>query len=223
MTRLRSGVKSLFQGSPFKTLFFAYGMVESIFYLWFLHARSRVQKPQKLKAADDYHDRWKLFDRLKATDNNRPPYSFFREWVEPTPVEKVGREDVKRWLSWAFFDTTLEEVILCGNSSELELMANNLENGLGIKFPAGSTGVPLILLNLDPVVAIHRPFVHYVATTCLGLVSKFNLMLRRFSRHRQDFITYWIRAGDDSTLDPVIFIHGVGIGLATYLPFRKIA
>jgi len=141
-----------------------------------------------------------------------------REWFDPVPLEKVGRDDIMRWLSWAFFDKTLEEV-LSDSGEELEEMTAHLETGLGFRFPTGSTGAPVILLNLDPVIAKHRPFLHYTVTYFLGFAMTVNLHLKRFRRYRHASTTYWIREGAQVGLRPLIFIHGVGIGLATYLPF----
>jgi hypothetical protein len=176
------------------------------------------------KVQEDPKARIKLFNRIGNAHLGRP-FGFMHEWFHPTPIEMVGRDDVKRWLSWAFFDSTLEEILQSESAIQLEEMTGRLEGGMGVNFHPGSTGAPLILLNLDPVVAMHRPFIHYAAMTCIQFASRISLKCMRFHRFRHNSgsysASYWIRKGQDDQLDPLIFIHGVGLGLAVYQPFRK--
>lgn len=83
--------------------------------------------------------------------------------------------------------------------------------------------------TLDPIKYKHRPLLVYLATH--GLINEalgyFLLrVLLGFRRHRADHIIYWHRPGAPSAAavaatqqPPLVFVHGIGLGLAMYYHF----
>ena len=79
--------------------------------------------------------------------------------------------------------------------------------------------------TLDPIKYKHRPLLVYLATH--GLINEalgyFLLrVLLGFRRHRADHITYWHRPGAAvaaTQQPPLVFVHGIGLGLAMYYHF----
>ena len=96
-------------------------------------------------------------------------------------------------------------------------------------FPDTRTGVKSYKLNLEDIPSYYRPFVYYVAIYLMDVLASLVLTLLKFKKKvqgkdkYQDGLVYWVREkgqkfhSNDEV--PIVFIHGIGIGLATYLRF----
>ena len=160
------------------------------------------------------------------------PYSFLREWFSVPHLSHVSRMDLKMWLAWAVFDRQFEEIVSPAAMSELEAMIADGERELGITVPLTVSGEvvrpPAMRLNVDRVKADHRPLVYYIATGIMGFAGDAFLYFLGFRRERIGPVFFWVRlasasrhstgefAIDEDT--PLVFVHGVGMGLATYIP-----
>eukprot|EP00899_Mesostigma_viride_P009905 jgi/Mesvir1/18916/Mv18903-RA.1 len=244
-----------------------YAVGDLWFFLWFQRALRRAQRihhppdvsmERRMKV-------WKYISECHPPGEK--PFQFLDGWFHPVPLEALGRDNLKVWLAWALFDRRLSQV-----SSEaaerLEEIVTEIEQKRGIHFRA--TPIPhrarLYCLNLDPVIAQHRPLVYYAATSAMDLASDAMLYVMGFRRHTVGGISYWFlpcdrtksprtpgRAGsresalpgepgsnkktdevevdvgaegaEDASSDeqqrPIVFVHGVGVGLVTYLPFVR--
>lgn len=87
---------------------------------------------------------------------------------------------------------------------------------------------PPIAFGSSPLMVHHKPLPFELALTCAR--SGANLIFlalgyrRRWMPTPEGWIQYWFfspRAGVDSALLPCVFIHGVGLGAAPYLPFLE--
>ena len=80
-------------------------------------------------------------------------------------------------------------------------------------------------LNLDPIQYSHRPFVYYAAIALLQQMCGFVLLACGFEQSKCEGISYWWRPSSSSLpqsegtemQEPLLFFHGIGIGLAPYL------
>ena len=81
-------------------------------------------------------------------------------------------------------------------------------------------------LNLDPIEFSHRPLLYYVAIHVLQQGCALILRGAGFERGTVEGISYWWRDSSSSLpkslshrslQDPLLFFHGIGIGLAPYL------
>jgi pimeloyl-ACP methyl ester carboxylesterase len=99
----------------------------------------------------------------------------------------------------------------------------------------------LQMLPLDPVPALHRPLCVYLLASLLDLGSDCFIWSCGFRRHRVGCMSFWVRRGDppppwrgaeggagrwrkqtaSKPEPPLVFVHGVGLGLVTYLPFLR--
>eukprot|EP00121_Abeoforma_whisleri_P003731 Awhi_evm1s3359 len=90
----------------------------------------------------------------------------------------------------------------------------------------------LIRLNLDPCTSQHRAFIYYAVTTSMdSLCDLWLYYYYGFRRFSEGPLSYWHLKRECNTngnnndksqeLLPIVFVHGVGIGLSQYLPFLR--
>jgi pimeloyl-ACP methyl ester carboxylesterase len=73
-------------------------------------------------------------------------------------------------------------------------------------------------LTIDPPAIFHRPFVYYVAVRVIDLLCRLLLQLLGFVRKTDGTLPFYMRTGP-SKLPAIVFFHGLGIGLISYIPF----
>ncbi|KAF9944495.1 hypothetical protein BGZ70_004592 [Mortierella alpina] len=166
---------------------------------------------------------------------------------QPARFEDIGRVNMLRWMAWAFWAAPYEEVFQSPSAvQELNQMVDTIESVKKVKFTKGfNPDVDCIRMCLDPVIASHRPLIYYVllwaANVIVGLL--FNLVgLTRYDTtldKSHEFessepsrpstkaagearpipdLAYWYRTPVHPDNDiPLVFIHGVGIGLVQYV------
>ncbi|CAF1681055.1 unnamed protein product, partial [Adineta ricciae] len=75
---------------------------------------------------------------------------------------------------------------------------------------------------LDPVRVIFRPLAFYFVTDTIvnGILAKWNLSLRGYRFVQVGHLQFWTfcQEGNENE-EPIIFFHGIGVGLLTYQPF----
>lgn len=116
---------------------------------------------------------------------------------------------------------------------EINTYIQEIEDTLGFVFPqvaVGEISRNRMRLHYDPVLAYSKPLWYYAGVQSLDFLSDMILRSIGFTRKKAGVLSYWIlnneaigNAGGDSNRDkseaPLMFIHGVGIGLATYITF----
>ncbi|KAG0193600.1 hypothetical protein DFQ28_004267 [Apophysomyces sp. BC1034] len=145
------------------------------------------------------------------------------------------------WLAWAFFTLPLEDVLDDDMSrKELHGLIDRFEERYDIQFESGyNDEVIAFRVNLDPVVAYHRPLAFYTVIMagtylhglCLQMwgMTKYGPEARSFMPWNvlepiqplyegTQRLSYWFRDGNRNK-KPVVFVHGVGAGLMCYAKF----
>lgn len=104
-------------------------------------------------------ERRTLVDRVNA--DVADPERYIRGWFKGARIEEIGREDVKTYLAWAFFDRDWggEED---EDEDEIEEYAREIESMLGKDFPPGKRMAKPLRLTLDPVNMLHRSLLWYL-------------------------------------------------------------
>ncbi|KAF9165580.1 hypothetical protein DFQ26_009775 [Actinomortierella ambigua] len=232
--------------------------MELLFYFQFWRRLSQAQKVDRVvKGVGSRQGRQELFQRCMETVGSGDGC---KRWVEtwfdtgrtaqPARFEEIGRENMIQWLAWAFWAAPLEEVeVLPDDMAELCSMMDRIEKEKDVQFAPGfNPNVDCIRLNLDPVVASHRPLIYYALVWIANLISGFVFNLLGFTRfegaldraHRIKVrkakhqhpteekekaranydLAYWYRpARDAENKVPLVFIHGIGVGLVQYIHF----
>ncbi|KAF8124976.1 hypothetical protein EV363DRAFT_695178 [Boletus edulis] len=212
-----------------------YAPLEAAFFLCvYLPRRYRLQETAKHPRMSR-EERQALFTRCSACHGsaNYPSGWFFHS-------RNLHRKNVLEWLLWALFSTSMnahwEEW-----EDEIVGYLTTVENVLGQELPDGyNKDTPCMRLTLDPVPMLHRPLLWYLIigiidfVTCLRLYS---LGFRHYSDKRMfqsfpprpltlfsrpssiDGVSYWYLPHRSLTKSPILFLHGIGIGLFPYTSF----
>ncbi|KAI0748753.1 Alpha/Beta hydrolase protein, partial [Daedaleopsis nitida] len=163
-------------------------------------------------------------------------------WFFHCLPENIKRENMTEWLLWALFgshpDGLQEEWM-----EELEAYLSKMEQLIGCKFSVGREEAVKCMKNtLDPVDAVHRPLLWYAIVAFIDTVTGTQMLLSGF-RHYASWkwmlcfpprtlaafsiptphpeLVYWLRPHRSTTKDPILFLHGIGIGLWPYVPFFR--
>ncbi|KAH9019785.1 hypothetical protein EDB84DRAFT_1670685 [Lactarius hengduanensis] len=221
-------------------LFGAYAVIESSFFLLvYLPRRSRLQRDAEHPPRMSRPERDALFHNCA---NSMTPESI-ANWFIRAPGLRVLRDNVADWLLWALFSARSNEV-LEEWEEELDYYISVMGNYVGYPIDRGSIpDMQCFRLTFDPVHMVHRPFIWYMIVGLVDTLTSTSLYLHGFTHHNTrkwfhsfpprpllalfsrpstDTVTnllYWYRPHRSSTKLPILFIHGVGIGMYPYVTF----
>ncbi|KAF1987638.1 hypothetical protein K402DRAFT_392447 [Aulographum hederae CBS 113979] len=211
---------------------------ETCFYLlFFLPYSSYLQRPAVHPTLGSRAERKELFEKCHETIPN--PERYIRGWFKGAPLEEIGRDQVIIFFGWAFLgkDTFDDE-----ESEELEEYVSGLESLIGRPFHPGNGKAKSIRLTLDPVPLQYRSLLWYCTVGVVDLSIFVRLPLSGFRFYRTSLlstlhhlplrpqalltrhhsparhVTYWHRPHTSKTHRPIVFLHGIGIGLHPYIP-----
>ncbi|KFY38600.1 hypothetical protein V495_06464 [Pseudogymnoascus sp. VKM F-4514 (FW-929)] len=213
---------------------------ESLFYLLVYLPMSHAVHSQAMKVeGSNRKQRRDLFNKCVASIID--PVKYVSLWHRGTPIEYIGRENVKEWICWAFMD---KPTWGDDDEEELEEYASALETlfPTGFKFrPGRGPGVQSLRFTLDPVNISHKPLLFYVlgvggADIYAALIMWHHGYQYYATKHwftsfpfrpqtllsphssPAPHISYWYRPHTSQTKRPILYIHGIGI-LHTYGDF----
>jgi len=207
-----------------RSIVIGYCSAEVLFYGWFRRslgfAQIRQHPPATTRERRDAI--WRGIE--ESALEGESPYSFLKTWFGVSTLARISRRELKEWLAWALFDRRFDEIVSPDLCREMEERIAGGEAAFAIVVPDEALEVvpSAMRLNVDPVVAEHRPLVYYAVTSLIRLGADAALRAQGFRRHAVGAVLFWILQGDDEDVQrepPVVFVHGVGVGLATYLPF----
>jgi len=101
--------------------------------------------------------------------------------------------------------------------------------------------VKCMRLTLDPIRVVHRPLLWYIVVAAVDTMTYLRLItsgfrhysnsrlpisfplrpLTIFSRRTRASLPFWYRPHRSETKLPILFLHGIGIGLHPYVPFLQ--
>ncbi|KAL8680854.1 MAG: hypothetical protein Q9186_002973 [Xanthomendoza sp. 1 TL-2023] len=221
-------------------LLVAWAVAETLFFLLvFLPRYFILQRDATHPSPLPRNDRQKLF-RL-CFESVPDAESYLQGWFKGASPLEIRRENVKQFLCWSFLNKGDWGLL---DDPELEDYADQLEIILGRKLPPGKGNATALRLTLDKVPMLHRPLIWYIvcvftvdAITHVYMMSQsfqfYRLPLKRFATvfppqpltllatHTTPArtLSYWHRPHTSKSRLPVLFIHGIGIGLFTYAHF----
>ncbi|CAK4030543.1 Hypothetical predicted protein [Lecanosticta acicola] len=233
--------------------------VEAIFYLFLsIPYRSYLQRDATHPPLKSKQDRQELFSRVVNNTEREQLERHVCFWFKGAKFDEIGREDIKSWVSWAFFEGRTEHL----DDEELEEYVRGLEGMLGRTFQDGKGKAVPLRLTLDPIEMQHRSLLWYLVRIInpntiappvlipvrkmVGIVDLITYVRMWFygyqfyrqslsdfltlfpfrpialtARHRSPakHLTYWLRPHTSKKRLPIVFIHGIGIGLYPYVDF----
>ncbi|KAI0743297.1 hypothetical protein BC629DRAFT_217644 [Irpex lacteus] len=216
-----------------------YALVEATFYLGVYLPRSYLlQQPATHPTPLTRAEREALFAKCFATARDTESAT---GWFHFAPSPDIRRDNLVDWLLWALFSTTTADALVHEWEDELEGYVKTIEKLLGRKLEAGRTaGLECMKVTLDPVVSLHRPFLWYIIVAIVDSCTATILSSKGFKHYTERYwyhhfpprllsyfsapsphpnISYWYRPHLSKTKNPILFLHGIGIGLWPYTPF----
>ncbi|KAI9776636.1 MAG: hypothetical protein M1839_009442 [Geoglossum umbratile] len=232
----------LFKLTPFRIpwVLEAWVILEAAFYiLVYLPRRSYLQNAAIHPKPLNREQRHALFQQCH---NNVPdPERYLSRWFLGAPALEIKRENIKDFFCWAFlnkadYDSGEEE-------EELEEYVGEMEKHLQRKVEEGRGNAKSLRLTLDRVDMLHRSLTWYLCVFVVDMLASMSLLWHSFQyygtpilrppsvfpfrplhllspyRSPSAGLTYWHRPHKSKTRLPILFIHGIGIGLYPYVNF----
>ncbi|PFH55607.1 hypothetical protein XA68_17954 [Ophiocordyceps unilateralis] len=213
--------------------------LEAVFYLLiYLPLKRHLQRAAKHPVPPCRKDRRKLFLRCNVT--NPDPDRYLRKWFRDAPAAEIKRENVKDFFRWAFLNTGDPDPTF---DDELDDYISELEKQLGRRLEPGRGNAKCLRLTLDKVEMLHRSLTWYLCILVVDSIASISLRYHSFEFYRPSLLqilsifpprplaiissyrspgkllTYWHRPHTSETRLPILFIHGIGVGLYPYINF----
>ncbi|KII95108.1 hypothetical protein PLICRDRAFT_120922 [Plicaturopsis crispa FD-325 SS-3] len=164
-------------------------------------------------------------EQLRADDPRAIDFrTVLRTWFGGAPWSHLRRTEVRAWLYWSIFNAPLplNDDLQHAHRVVLNDALDLLQKRSGTIIPDGSNpSVKPMLMTLDKVKVSWRPFGFYVFVAVLNMVLK--IYYTRFCGFRlgcYNGLEYIIRVpkswNQSSGARPLVFVHGLGLGLAQY-------
>ncbi|KAI5802796.1 Alpha/Beta hydrolase protein [Pyronema domesticum] len=221
----------------------AYCAAETAFYfVYYLPRKRNLQRPASHPPRHPYSHRQALFQKCLSTISD--PKSYISGWFHGAPYTSVYRENLAEFLAWGFLDRDTLPEKGSEDWEELEGYVDATEKAMGLELKPGyNPEVKALRLTVDPVRMTHRSLAWYLMISVVDLLTSAGLYFRGFrllptSGWYQIFplrfhaplmslgiaspakdLSYWFKPHRSPTSLPVVFLHGLGVGLYPYVPF----
>ena len=190
-------------------------------------------------------DRKALFH--KCQENIYVLEDYLRGWFLGAALEDIRRENLREFLLWGFFDTRYDpenrNALSILEWEEVEGYINEIEQNLGRPIKEGRGKAICLRLTFDEVYAAYRSLTWYIIIFGVDQYAHFMLSWYGFKHHatKHNSITstfpprpqtllaehqspardlsYWYRPHRANGKKPVVFFHGIGVGLWLYVRF----
>lgn len=116
--------------------------------------RDAVHPPMRSRA-----EREELFRRSITESSSADLEYYICRWFKGAALKDIGREGVKSWLAWAFFEGRIGDDP--DSEQELEEYTKEFERLMGKNFPPGTGKATPSRLTLDPVETCYRSLTWY--------------------------------------------------------------
>ncbi|KAK9804242.1 hypothetical protein WJX72_002946 [[Myrmecia] bisecta] len=201
----------------------SWGLAEVVF---FHRQRARLQESNRrlMYVPDPAHiARTKQrFLQLRRVINFR---AFLSGWFHNAPFEQITRGNVEDFVAYAFYDSTPAN--LSDKARQLTSdFVDACERTWGVSFNPGTSQRVSFMAHLwEPLRVMHKPLVIHLVSEATGKVVHCYLARHGFVSHRHKDLPYWIRQPavprTAAREQPLVFLHGVGFGLALYVQFIR--
>ncbi|KAH7120191.1 hypothetical protein B0J13DRAFT_649674 [Dactylonectria estremocensis] len=211
-------------------------VLKTVFYCaMYLPHNAYLQRGATHPTTASRKDRRKLF--WQCHRNIPDPDRYLQKWFRNAPATEIKRENVKDFFRWAFLNTGDSDP---AHDEELEEYAREIEKLLGRKLEPGHGNAQCLQLTLDKVEMLHRSLAWYLCVFIVNTIASAYMYYHSFDFYRTSFLaifplrpltlfsayccpaktlTYWYRPHQSTTKLPILFIHGIGIGLYPYINF----
>ncbi|KAK0385116.1 hypothetical protein NLU13_7594 [Sarocladium strictum] len=178
----------------------------------------------------------------RCFDNVESPEIYLRGWFLGAELEEIHLENIKEFLLWAFFDrhndlSTDEDSTVVDDVAEF---VEHLEHRIGRRFAPGRGPVKSLRLTFDYIETTYRSLLWYMVIFAVDQLTHLLLLWKGFqyyaapsqhvfpprpqqyvSMHRSpvESLSYWYSPHKSKEKLPLVFFHGIGIGLWVYIEY----
>lgn len=166
-------------------------------------------------------------------------------WLMVSEGECIKRDNVKDFIRWAFFRPGYTWEQDQRNEGEVETYTVEIEKLIGRKLSPGRTDIKGLGQLLNEAGGSHRSLLWYTCVFVVDTTMYCKMLYHGFHFHRTTLsrfftvfpfrpltilaayrsparhLTYWHRRHTSKKRLPVLFIHGIGIGLYPYTSFLR--
>lgn len=220
-------------------------LTELTYYLFIYRPfQSRLAHPAE-HPPDTRHEREALFQRV--LENIPDPEHYLSGWALDADIQEVKRDNVRDFIRWAFADRDhphSDDHV----DAELDGYLQKTESLLSRPLPPGRGAAVPIRLTYDPIETRYRTVIWYLTVGLVDSATHVRMLWNGFQFHAASLLTnllhvfpprplisldrmsrksasdelnYWYRPAIQTgrpTL-PVVFLHGIGIGMYPYVNF----
>ncbi|KAI0539565.1 hypothetical protein GGR58DRAFT_226832 [Xylaria digitata] len=214
-----------------------YSVLDALYAVFIYRPHSRrlkkeAEHPPLLPCAE----RRALF--IRCLDNIPDITSYLQMWFLGAHKSDIRKENVREFISWAFFDRHM------GNETAAELeeideYLAEIEQRIGYSLEPGRGKAKSLRLTLDEIEIRYRSVVWYFVIGIVDLFTHFQLSYQGFQYYAQpkphsrsvvplrlqslfvkrrsiSQLSYWYRPHTSKDKLPLVFLHGIGVGLWPY-------
>lgn len=216
---------------------------ESIWYLFMRHYyRHHLQRPAQHPPLRSREERRALFAKVRSEIHD--PEKFLSGWFRGARPEEIGREELRRFLDWAFWDGRAKLGKEGEDYEEMEEYFGKIEKMMRRPFAEGKGKAKALRLTLDPVEMECRTLVWYALMMLADTVTHISMLWAGFAYFKtlptsllifpprplatcsiqkspSPNISFWLKPHTSRTRLPVLYIHGIGIGLINQTTFLR--
>ena len=221
--------------SPWLIALTTWCSAESLFFLLaYLPIKWQLQNPSPPPPPRGKTERHALIS--KCFEDMPNPDLYISKWFLNADIEDIKRENVRNFFAWSLLDAQYQDLD-SADEAELDGYIDRLEERLGWEFKPGWGKARSLRLAFDKVPIQHRPLIWYAIVSAVECSTVFRLYCNGFQFHRVSFadslksfpcrphslltrhrspsakLSYWYRQHTSRRRSPVLFIHGIGIGM----------
>lgn len=233
-----------FEGHREKMWLWRVCLAEALFYLFFFWYRRHIQREAVHPPLRTRRERQDLFKKCQREIHD--PQTFLSGWFRGAKPEDIGREELRKFVNWSFWDGRAElDGDKPGDAAEIETYIDKMELMMPQPFLEGPGKAKSLRLTLDPIEIEARSLLWYSLIMLADTISQVLLQANGFSYHRRSFwktaavfpprpaamftrsvsaapgISYFLRKHTSQKRLPVVYIHGIGIGLLPSVKFLE--
>lgn len=181
------------------------------------------------------HDGWTHFEKFLDTGREGSRYTditdILSRWFGGVPFSEIKRDNAADLLTYGFFYKSREQLILEGRPELAGQLVDAVEEAWGVRIPLGFNPSLRCMTHLwQPLKYHYRPAIFYIAGEFLALLKHIMLLACGFRCRQARGLTYYTyraellgqpgsNAAAGCPRQPILFLHGVGLGLLPYIPF----
>lgn len=214
---------------------------EAVFYVFFIWFKQYVNRGAIHPPKRTRDERLNLFN--KARSEIYDPVSFLGGWFRGAQAEDIGRDELRRFVDWAFWEGRAGEDEKDGDEKEIEDYIRKIEKMMPRPFPEGPGKAKSLRLTLDPVDIEARSLLWYGLIMLVDTIAIALLMAKGFCYHRRRLwelaavfpprpaalltrnvsvvpeFSYFLREHTSKTRLGIVYLHGIGVGLLPGVKF----